>query len=155
MGWSHAMWWCQRISQHICEGSGLMASERLRDGDPIRLGIFGTSNTLTTHTCLEPTGKRRSPGSGVLLAVCVAQGSQSMKSSLMGCKTAFWVGVWTAQAWSSLRRKLWRIRQGLRKLCRRGRASGQQIERLVGHITFVSLVRREALSILVKSSGEC
>ena len=44
--------------------------------------------------------------------------------------------------------RLWRVRQGIREILRRGRASGQQLERLVGHMTFISLCRRESLSVL-------
>ena len=47
--------------------------------------------------------------------------------------------------------RLWRCRLGIRELLRRGRASGQQLERLIGHMTFVSLCRRESLSVL----GDC
>ena len=47
--------------------------------------------------------------------------------------------------------RLWRCRLGVRELLRRGRASGQQLERLIGHMTFVSLCRRESLSVL----GDC
>ena len=38
-----------------------------------------------------------------------------------------------------------RIRLAIRELLRRGRASGQQVDRLIGHLTFVSLCRRAAL----------
>ena len=34
MGWSHAMWWCQRLSEKLVEDSGLTKKERLRDFDP-------------------------------------------------------------------------------------------------------------------------
>ncbi|CAK9052120.1 unnamed protein product [Durusdinium trenchii] len=45
-------------------------------------------------------------------------------------------------------RRLWRVRLAVREVCKRGRASGQQLERLIGHITFISLCRRESLSCL-------
>lgn len=47
--------------------------------------------------------------------------------------------------------RLWRVRLAIRELLRRGKSSGQQLERLVGHMTFISLCRREALSVLGES----
>eukprot|EP00959_Pyramimonas_sp_CCMP1952_P142689 2987261-Pyramimonas_sp.AAC.1 len=40
-----------------------------------------------------------------------------------------------------------RVRLAVRGLLRRGRASGRDLERVLGHIIFVTLVRREGLSI--------
>ncbi|CAJ1334079.1 unnamed protein product [Effrenium voratum] len=40
MGWSHAMWWCQRLSEKLVEDSGLTKKERLRDFDPAPPGNF-------------------------------------------------------------------------------------------------------------------
>ncbi|CAK9106440.1 Uncharacterized protein SCF082_LOCUS49575 [Durusdinium trenchii] len=45
-------------------------------------------------------------------------------------------------------KRLWRLRPGVRELIRRGSATGQQLERIVRHITFVSLCRRESLAAL-------
>ena len=39
------------------------------------------------------------------------------------------------------------LRLALHEIVRRGRASGRDIERLVGHATFVALLRREVLSV--------
>ena len=41
----------------------------------------------------------------------------------------------------------WKLRLALLEIVRRGRASGRDIERLVGHATFVTLLRREVLSV--------
>ena len=46
--------------------------------------------------------------------------------------------------------RVWRARKAIREIVRRGRASGQQLERLVGHITFISLGRREDLSVFAE-----
>ena len=45
-------------------------------------------------------------------------------------------------------RRLWRLRLGVLHLLRRGRASGVQLRRVVGHFVWICLMRREALCIL-------
>ena len=47
-------------------------------------------------------------------------------------------------------KRIWRIRIAIRELLSRGRMTGQQLEPLIGHMTFVSLCRREALACLVR-----
>eukprot|EP00959_Pyramimonas_sp_CCMP1952_P044471 929372-Pyramimonas_sp.AAC.1 len=47
--------------------------------------------------------------------------------------------------------RLWRARLAVRGLLRRGRASGRDLERVLGHVIFVTLARREGLSILEAS----
>ena len=46
------------------------------------------------------------------------------------------------------RNRVWRIRLAIRGLLKGGRASGADMERLLGHMCFTSLIRRESLSIL-------
>ena len=46
---------------------------------------------------------------------------------------------------------MWRARLAIRQLLSVGRCSGRTLERLVGHISFLSLGRRETLSVL----GSC
>ena len=48
---------------------------------------------------------------------------------------------------SPTRERGWKLRLALLEIVRRGRASGQDIERLVGHATFVALLTREVLSV--------
>ena len=48
---------------------------------------------------------------------------------------------------SPTRERGWKLRLALPEIVRRGRASGRDIERLVGHATFVALLRREVLSV--------
>ena len=45
------------------------------------------------------------------------------------------------------RTRIWRVRKAIRYLVGFGRATGQQLERLLGHMTFIALGRRETLSI--------
>lgn len=44
-------------------------------------------------------------------------------------------------------KRFWKVRCAIRGLLRRGRASARQLERLLGHCCFLSLARRESLSV--------
>lgn len=44
-------------------------------------------------------------------------------------------------------RRLWRLRLGIRAVLRRGTATGEDLQRIVGHAVFVGLCKRESLSI--------
>ena len=149
MGWSWALWWCQRVNERICERSGLDEARRLRDGAPFKPGtmwriqyvdnlhIIGTDKAeVEKHFWAAVQGLREA---GLTVhEVEVGDGA----SKMLG---------WEVEARGVLRptrERVWRIRTGLREILKRGRASGRQIERLVGHMTFVSLCRRESLSVL-------
>ena len=45
-------------------------------------------------------------------------------------------------------KRLWRIRMGIDFLLAKGRCSGKELERVIGHVTFACLTRRECLSML-------
>ena len=152
MGWKWALWWCQKVNERICERSGLPAELRLQDGRPApqstmchvqyvdNLHIFGTCKQTVEKKIWGAVQGLRSAG----LTVHEIEFDEG-ESKVLG---------WEVQQTGHLRpsrKRLWRLRLGIRELLKRGRASGQQIERIVGHITFVSLCRRECLSIL----GEC
>lgn len=149
MGWSHAMWWCQRLSEKLAEDSGLTAKERLRDFDPIpdgqfwhveyvdNLVVFGTDKAQVKRRFLKAVETMRDAG----LTVHEIEYNEG-DSKVLG-----WSIDGSGRVGPTLAR-LWRIRVGIRELLHRGWASGQQLERLVGHMTFVSLCRRESLSIL-------
>eukprot|EP00438_Fugacium_kawagutii_P012339 Skav221970 [mRNA] locus=scaffold195:898936:903000:- [translate_table: standard] len=152
MGWSWAMWWCQAISERLCEKSGLLEEERLRDSKPSpgsrfwhvqyvdNLHVFGTDRSEVEERFWKAVQQLRSVGLSVHeIELC------DQHSRVLG---------WDICSDGTLRpglERLWRVRLAIRELLRRGRCSGQQLERLLGHITFVSLCRRESLSVL----GEC
>ena len=149
MGWSHAMWWCQRLSEKLVEDSGLTKKERLRDFDPAPPGNFWhveyVDNLVVFGTVRSEVERR------FWLAV------QALRDAgLTVHEIEYGEGQSKVLGWSIDEKgtvgptlsRLWRVRQGIREILRRGRASGQQLERLVGHMTFISLCRRESLSVL-------
>lgn len=50
-------------------------------------------------------------------------------------------------------RRLWRIRLAIRYILKVGRASGRDLERVIGHATFVSLIARPGLSVFGQVYG--
>ena len=149
MGWSHAMWWCQRISERICTGAGLTDAERLRDGEKAPSGnffhiqyvdnlhVFGTDKQQVEQRFWKAVRALRQVG----LTVHEIEFDES-DMSVLGWSIA------SNAVLSPTLKRLWRLRLGVRELIRRGSATGQQLERIVGHITFVSLCRQESLAAL-------
>ena len=149
MGWSHAMWWCQRVSERICTRAGLTEAERLKDGERAPSGnffhiqyvdnlhVFGTDKQQVEQRFWKAVQALRQVG----LTVHEIEFDESDMSAL-GWSIA------SSAVLSPTLKRLWRLRLGIRELLKRGSATGQQLERIVGHITFVSLCRRESLAAL-------
>ncbi|CAJ1380302.1 unnamed protein product, partial [Effrenium voratum] len=131
MGWSHAMWWCQRLSEKLVEDSGLTKKERLRDFDPAPPGnfwhveyvdnlvVFGTDRSEVERRFWLAVQALRDAG----LTVHEIEYGEG-QSKVLG-----WSIDEKGTVGPTLSR-LWRVRQGIREILRRGRASGQQLERL-------------------------
>eukprot|EP00438_Fugacium_kawagutii_P029326 Skav216048 [mRNA] locus=scaffold2930:320754:324087:+ [translate_table: standard] len=152
MGWKWSLWFCQQVNERLCEKAGLSAATRLRDGQPVpdsnvchiqyvdNLHVFGTDKEAVQRLFWQAVNGLRDAG----LTVHEIEFDEG-ESKVLG---------WELGRDGTMRpslRRVWRIRQAIRELLKRGAASGQQIERIIGHITFVSLCRREVLSIF----GEC
>lgn len=148
MGWTWALWWCQRINERICERAGLDRSRRLRDGAPFcpgtmwhiqyvdNLHVIGTCKAEVEKHFWAAVAELRRSGLTVH-EVEVGDGA----SKMLG---------WEVEAGGVLRPtrdRVWRIRKALCEVLSRGRSSGVQLERLVGHMTFVSLCRGESLAV--------
>lgn len=155
MGWSWALWWCQSVHEKIAERGGLEESERLRDRHPVtsnsfwhiqyvdNLHVLGTDEEEVKARFWKAVQALREAG----LTVHEIEEGQTEDSSV---KMLGWEIHGNGRVTPSHER-LWRVRLAIRELLRRGKSSGQQLERLVGHMTFISLCRREALSVLGES----
>ncbi|OLQ10494.1 hypothetical protein AK812_SmicGene5815 [Symbiodinium microadriaticum] len=149
MGWSHAMWWCQRLSEKLVEGSGLLKEERVRDFDPVPAGNFWHIEYVD-NLVVFGTNKAEVERRFWLAVTALREAGLTVHEIEFGtgeCKVLGWA-ISEQGVVSPTSSRLWRLRLGIREILKRGRASGQQLERLVGHMTFVSLCRREALSAL-------
>ena len=148
MGWAWALWWCQRLHERIAERSGLLASERLQDFSAPPEGKFWhvqyVDNLHVMGTNPEEVQRRfRGAVSELRKAGLTVHEEEEFEEET---KILGWeydqVGVFRPG-----RHRVWRVRRAIRYLLQIGRASGQQLEQLLGHMTFISLGRRETLSI--------
>ena len=152
MGWAWALWWCQRLHERIAERAGLLPSERLQDfcAPPLgkfwhvqyvdNLHVMGTNRGEVLSRFRRAVSELRCAG----LTVHEEEEFEE-ETKILGWQYD------NMGKFRPSRQRVWRVRLALRHLLKRGRASGQEIERLLGHITFIALGRRETLSIF----GEC
>ena len=148
MGWSWALFICQNLHEQIVEASGLSEGQRLRDGRPC-------PSTSVAHTQyvdnLVVLGQDRSSVVSAFqhaVAHLKAAGLQVHEEEI--CEGGACVLGWEFEPSGIFRpsaRRVWRARLDIRALLARRRASGKQIERLVGLCSFICLARRESLSI--------
>ena len=147
MGWAWALWWCQSISERVCERSGLSPEFRLRDGHPLPKGDFWHIQYVDNLHVIG-TDKARVEASFWRAVEGLRSAGLTVHEIEVGDEETQLLG-WELRNKGFLRptrKRLWRLRIAVREILRRGHASGQQLERLVGHMTFVSLCKRESLS---------
>lgn len=148
MGWSWALYWCQKIHEHIVERAGLLEAERLQDFTPPPSGSFFHIQYVDN---LHVAGTSRDEVVGRFrLAVQALRDAGLTVHEVEECEETTKVLGWEYEGGNTFRpgrARVWKVRAALREILRRGVVSGQQLERLVGHITFISLGRREAMSV--------
>ncbi|CAE7893669.1 hypothetical protein AK812_SmicGene22743 [Symbiodinium microadriaticum] len=148
MGWSWALFICQNLHEQIVEASGLSEGQRLRDGRPCPSAAVAHTQYVDNLVVL---GQDRSAVvSAFQHAVehLKAAGLQVHEEEI--CDGGACVLGWEFEASGIFRpsaRRVWRARLAIRALLARRRASGKQIERLVGLCSFICLARRESLSV--------
>ncbi|CAK0839763.1 unnamed protein product, partial [Prorocentrum cordatum] len=156
MGWSWAMWWCQSVMERVAEAAGCDDDARLRDGRPapsldpschleyvdnfVSIG-YDAEAVRSAVTRVMTELKRR----GLVVTREEHLGDSEGEHAVLG-----W-SITAAGRLSASASRLWRVRLAVRGLLRRGRASGRDLERVLGHIILVALVRREGLSIFEAS----
>ncbi|CAK0878156.1 unnamed protein product [Prorocentrum cordatum] len=152
MGWSWALWWCQSIMERIAEQSGCPESQRLHDGRPAPgLSEFGHLQYVDNFVSF---GYDRVAVRAAVARVAAELGRRGLVVALED-HAGEHEGTFNVLGWdiaasgrlSASGRRLWRARLAVRCLLRRGRCCGADIERILGHLIFIALVRREGLSL--------
>ena len=149
MGWTHALWICQQCHEKVVDSiSTIPPALRFHDGAPIPAprpflhtqyvdnyiaisqehGIAGKS----AHDVAQALNQRGLPTHDV--------------EDDIGGETLGWKFSDTAAQVTMTPRRLWKLRLGVLELLSQGWATGQLVEKLLGHLTFASLLRRELLS---------
>lgn len=137
--------WCQQIHQRAALRAGLRVDQRLQDRRPAPTLAGGAVHAQYVDLIVAGTD----PGQ-------VADAVRSVVSELRrlwlkvheieeGVEMAELPG-WSVDGAAGVvgpsRRRLWRVRLGLRAPLARERCIGADLERVVGHMTFISLVAR-------------
>jgi hypothetical protein len=152
MGWSWALYWCQLIHERVAERSGLTSEERLQDFKAAPSGKFWHIQYVDNlHVLGTDRGEvvRRFRSAVEELKACGLTVHEVEE-----CETSSKILGWEFDENGNFRpsrHRIWRRRMAIRHVLRRGRISGSQLERLLGHIAFASLGKREMFSML----GEC
>ena len=148
MGWSHALFICQKLHERLVVQSGISDMDRLQDRRPIQqseclhlqyvdnLVVLGTDEKTVTSSFRGSVEKLKGAGLQVHEVELGNEGAQ-----VLG---------WAISSDGKMRpteKRFWKVRLAIRELLKRGRASPRQIEKLLGHCCFISLAKREALSI--------
>ena len=155
MGWTHALWICQSIHEHLALTiPGIVENRRLVDKRAApEMNAGGGRDFVHTEYVDNFVALSQKPGLCFELAERV--GHVLNERGLPTHPVEAGVGLETL-GWKFDERKpmvrvtskrLWRLRLATQELLRVNKASGRDIERLVGHFTFAGLLRRGFLSI--------
>ena len=145
MGWTCALYWCQRVNEAV-ERAGLKSEER-QDFSPVPPGNFWHVQYVDN---LHVMGANKSEvQSRSWKAVHELQRCGLTVHEEEECEDGAKVLGWeyeTDGTFRPSRSRVWRV-VAIKEVLRRGRMSGVQLEQLLGHLTFISLGKREVLSI--------
>ena len=147
MGWSHALWWCQMIHQRIVSEIGATAENSIEDKAIVPeddcMHLEYVDNWVVLGTNKDKVEKLAQRGVDVLRQKGLVVHEVEQASSHI--KVLGW--EFEGSTFRPRPLRVWRVRKAFEHLLSRGVCSGRQLEKIVGHANFLSLGRREALSI--------
>ena len=151
MGWSWSLFFCQKVHERATESLGLPASQRLVDGQaaptladgPMHMEYVDNFAALALQLAQANGWTRSVPEKLKQLGLPMHE----LEDATPETKLLGWSIEGARGVSSPTRERGWKLRLALLEICRRGRASGRDIERLVGHATFVALLGREIPSV--------
>ena len=149
MGWSHALELCQKVHEFLVRDASEISPERAvvdrRMPPHLSSGAhaeyvdnfiaFALDPDRANHLRDLAVGRLRSAGLPV----------HEVNDARLNATTLGW--QFSGDCVGATSRRLWRLRIGTLALLERGRASGHQLARVVGHFTFAGLLRRSFLAV--------
>ena len=151
MGWSHALWWCQSIHQRIVSRVGAKSHNCLEDKAAVPDGacmhLEYVDNFVVLGTSAESV--KSLAGAGVQALRDSGLVVHEVEQSSGSIKVLGWEFEKTIMRPKPVR--IWRVILAVKRLLQIGSANGRQLEKLLGHATFIGLGRREVLSIFGES----
>ena len=150
MGWTQALWICQFCHEFVVNGlEGIGDYNRLSDNKvPPNMQPFIHTEYVDNFLCLSQDPKIARRRAEQVQSALEERGlpTHDIEASVGG-QTLGWEFSEHEPAVHLSRGRLWKYRLGVQELLKRGRCSSRTLEKIVGHLTFAGLIRREFLSI--------
>jgi hypothetical protein len=152
MGWSHALYWCQVMHEDIMARAGFGPERRIMDKHVVP--AMCTEEPVVHLEYVDNFAAFDTAPERVQVAVEQARRALE-KHGLPVHEEELCTPVTELLGWlvdgrqgrlAPTQKRVWRLRQAIAEVLTRKRCSGQQMQKLLGHCTFVGLVRRESLS---------
>ncbi|CAE7463997.1 unnamed protein product [Symbiodinium sp. CCMP2592] len=151
MGWTHALWWCQNIHQRVVANVGATAEKCLEDRasvpSPECMHLEYVDNFVCIGTAKDQVEALAAAGVQALRDKGLVV--HEVESGEGNIKVLGW--CFQGKKLRPLSHRVWRLIAAIRFLLDRGTCSGKQLEKVLGHATFIALGRREALSVFGES----
>ncbi|CAK0902508.1 unnamed protein product [Prorocentrum cordatum] len=153
MGWSWALWWCQRVHERTSVEAGACPEQRIVDRRPPPPMTPGAhleyvDNFIAIGTDSEWAAALVRRVSDALRARGLEVKAEDHAGELPGESEAL---GWCIDRGRCIvrptRARLWRARLAVRGVLGRGRLRGRDLEKLLGHLVFISLIKREGMSL--------
>ena len=150
MGWTHALWVCQKCHEMIIDGiPQIVQGPRIVDRQPVP-GV-----EPFVHTEYVDNFVALSQRPGLVCELATAAGKELQSRGLpthdveagVGLDTLGWNFDEHSPKVKVTNKRMWRLRLATLELLKRDRADGRLIEKLVGHFTFAGLLQRSLLSV--------
>ena len=147
MGWSWALYMCQTIHESLALESGLTEEFRIRDRKPPpdstcchtqyvdNMIVMGTNDKAVRDAYCRAVTTLKEAG------LQVHEEEVDFGATLLGWE------ITNGGLFRPARRRAWKVRFAVREMLSRGRSSSHQLEKLIGHCSFLCLGRRECFSV--------
>lgn len=152
IGWSWALFLCQSIHETIASQAGLSEEMRIRDKrSPPQSEVCHTEYVDNLIVMGTHDGKVKGAYDVAVKALKDA-GLQVHEEEVneQGAEILGWELGRTGH-FRPTRKRAWKVRLAVRGLLDRGRSSSKQLEKIIGHCSFLCLGRREAFSVFGQS----
>lgn len=147
MGWSHALWWCQVIHQRIVSTIGATSPNCLEDKAAApssrcchleyvdNFVVIGASEDEVCRMADSGVNALRSKG-------LVVHDEEKISQQIAVLGWEFDYSIFKPKS-----KRVWRVRRAFEYFLNKGMISGRQLEKVVGHATFLCLGRRKSLAV--------
>ena len=153
MGWSWALLLCQLVLGFAISLSGVAASQLVRDRAPgvvVQPGHPAIIGYVDNYGAIGSTRDEACAARDAISAALVSLGF-TVHEEEAGVFIENFLGLefdGVRRRFRVRRARAWRLRLALQELLRRGSCTGDMMEVLLGHMTWLGMLRRESLSIL-------